>query len=463
MEGQLQKRQVKLLEASEGEAVQNTMGSNEGAIHLTSGENSSVHNTSKLMEELVARPNMLRAYRRVIENKGSPGVDGVTTDELKGYVQEHWERIKQELLEGRYKPQAILRVEIPKPNGGTRNLGIPTVVDRLIQQAMHQVLSPVFEPGFSEHSYGFRAGRNAHQAVQAAQRYIREGRRWVVDIDLEKFFDTVKHDVLMERIRRKVEDPRVLTLIRRYLTAGIMSKGVITANKEGTPQGGPLSPLLSNIMLTDLDKELERRGHAFCRYADDCNIYVKSEKAGQRVLDSTTKFLENKLKLRVNREKSAVGRPWVRKFLGFSFTSQHKTRIRVHETSVKKIRVKVKELCSIGRGWNMQSFIKEKLNPAIRGWSNYFKTAETHTFAVNLDAWVRRRLRVVMWRQWVRCSTKKRKLMAQGIPEQKAFMMAYSSKGAWRMCGFKAMADAFPTAFFEKWGLVSVQTIVCSS
>ena len=456
MKGQLQKRLVKPQKTIGGESKRNLDGSTNSVTHPTSRKEHTIDNTTELMEQLVARPNMLLAYKKVKSNKGSPGIDKISTEDLKDYLKENWEQIKEQLLRGDYQPQPVRRVEIPKPNGGVRKLGIPTVIDRLIQQSIHQILSPIFELTFSVNSYGFRPNRSAAQAIKRAKNYIREGRRWVIDMDLEKFFDKVNHDILMERIRRKVKDPRILTLIRRYLKAGIMENGIVKVNEEGTPQGGPLSPLLSNIMLTDLDKELERRGHAFCRYADDCNIYVYSEKAGHRVLKSITQFVEKKLRLKVNREKSDVGRPWQRKFLGFSFTSLKKTTIRVHEKSRKTIQTKVKELCRIGKGMNLETFIKKKLNPVLRGWGNYFKIAEAKSFVKGLDAWIRRRLRVLQWRIWVRVRTKYKKLAARGVDPQKAYMMANSSKGPWRMSGFLTMTEAFPYTYFEEHGLISL-------
>lgn len=459
MKGQSQKREVRDLEANRGKSEQHSEGSTEGVIHPTSGRNKPIHNTTELMEKLVDRPNMLKAYKKVIGNKGSPGIDGMSTEDLLNYLQKYWEEIKQDLLDGRYCPKPVQRVEIPKPCGGIRKLGIPTVMDRLVQQALQQVLTPLFDPTFSDNSFGFRENRSAVHAIRRAQKFIREGKRWVVDMDLEKFFDNVNHDILMERIGRKVEDPRVLKLIRRFLQAGIMENGAVTANRMGTPQGGPLSPLLSNIILTDLDCELERRGHSFCRYADDCNIYVYSEKAGRRVLNSITKFLEKRLRLTVNQDKSAVDRPWKRKFLGFSFTSLKKTTVRVHEKSVEKIKSKVKEICKTGRGCNIRTFIKEKLNPVIRGWGNYFKHADTYTYAKELDGWIRRRLRVIMWRQWGKVKVKYRKLISLGVCPEQAYMMANSSRGPWRMSGFSTMARAISPAYFEELGLVSLYRI----
>lgn len=318
------------------------------------------------MEAVVERCNLWQAYERVMRNKGAAGVDGLTVSELKAWLQQHWPSVKAALLKGDYMPTAIRKVDIPKPNGGVRTLGIPTVLDRLIQQALLQVLQPEFEPEFSEHSYGFRPGRNAWQAVQRTQGYIREGRRWVVDLDLEKFFDRVNHDILMSRIARKVKDERVLKLIRRYLEAGMMSDGIVSSRTEGTPQGGPLSPLLSNILLTDLDRELERRGHRFCRYADDCNIYVSSKAAGQHAMDAVTAYLEKKLKLRVNRDKSAVARPWDRKFLGYSVTWHKQARLKIANSSLKRLKDKVREIV-VGNASRKLADAIEALNPVLRG------------------------------------------------------------------------------------------------
>lgn len=460
MEGQSQKSGMRYPKAHEGESEQYSEGSTKSVIHPTSGEEPSIQRRSWLMEKLVSRENMIKAYDRVKSNKGAPGVDGLTVGAFKVYLKEHWPAIRQQLLEGTYHPQPVRRVEIPKPNGGKRKLGIPAVLDRLIQQAIHQVLVPHFEPTFSSSSYGFRPGRSAAMAVTQAKIYIQDGGRWVVDMDLEKFFDKVNHDILMERIRRRITDPRILTLIRRYLKAGVMEEGIVTANPEGTPQGGPLSPLLSNIMLDDLDKELERRGHKFCRYADDCNIYVRSEKAGRRVLDSITQFIEKKLQLRVNRDKSAVDNPWRRKFLGFSFTSRRRSTIRVHEKSRQRLREKVKSLCRTGRGMNLQTFIREKLNPVLRGWGNYFRHADTVQYAEKLDSYIRRRLRLLLWRQWGTARTRYRRLAGAGVPPNVCFMMANSSKGPARMSGFAAFARAYPPEYFSELGLFSLFQLV---
>lgn len=461
MEEQLQKRRMKSPETIKDKSGRLPEGSENCVIHRTSGEENSINNiNSGLMMQIVSKENMTKAYSRVTRNKGAAGVDGITTEGLKTYLQKHWELIKQQLLEGTYKPQPVKRVEIPKPNGGIRKLGIPTVMDRLIQQAIHQVLEQFFEPNFSEHSYGFRPNRSAGMAILKAKIYIREERRWVVDMDLEKFFDRVNHDILMERIRRKVKEPIVLTLIRRYLKAGIMEGGIVTTNQEGTPQGGPLSPLLSNILLDDLDKELERRGHRFCRYADDCNIYIKSEKAGCRVLNSIIKFLEKKLQLRVNREKSTVDRPWRRKFLGFSFTSLKKTTIRVHEKSRANLREKVRKLCVIARGMDLETFIRTKLNPVLRGWGNYFRCSDVKSYAKDIDLWVRKRLRIVLWRKWSRPKVRYRKLAEKGVPPNKCYMMANSSRGPCRMASFSTLAIAYPPQYFQNQGLVMLSQII---
>jgi len=337
-----------------------------------------------------------------------------------------------------------------------RQLGIPTVVDRLIQQALHQVLQPVFDSDFSESSYGFRPGRSAHDAVRRAHLYVKAGRRWVVDIDLEKFFDRVNHDVLMSRVARKVKDKRVLRLIRRYLEAGILEGGVVSPRTEGTPQGGPLSPLLSNILLDDLDKELERRGHWFCRYADDCNIYVKSERAGERVLSSITQFLQDRLKLKVNHDKSAVDRPWKRKFLGYSMTSHREPQLKVAPASIKRLKDKLRELFRQGRGRNLNRFV-ESLTPILRGWVNYFRLTDVKGIFRELDGWIRRKLRCILWRQWKKPKTRARNLMKRGIDENRVWMSAANQRGAWWNSGASHMNRAYPKKFFDALGLVSLQ------
>lgn len=410
-----------------------------------------------LMEAVVGQGNMRQALKRVEANKGAPGVDGMPVTELRPYLKEHWPRIKEELREGRYQPEAVRRVEIPKPGGGRRELGIPTVLDRLIQQAMHQVLGPIFEPGFSEHSYGFRPGRSAQQAVQSARAYVAEGRRFVVDLDLERFFDRVNHDVLMSRVARKVSDKRALKLIGRYLRAGVMDGGLIKPGTEGTPQGGPLSPLLSNIMLDELDKELERRGHAFCRYADDVNIYVRTQRSGERVMASVTRFLKTRLKLRVNHKKSAVDRPWKRKFLGYSVTWHKKPRLKAAPESVKRLKGKIKLLCRRARGRNLPRFVQEELTPLLRGWTNYFRLVETSGILKELDGWIRRRLRAILWRQWKRTYTRARNLMRLGLNEERAWRSATNGRGPWWNAGASHMNHSLPKQYFDAIGLVSLQ------
>ena len=417
---------------------------------------------AELIERLVERENMLRAYRRVAGNKGAAGVDGMTVDELKGYLKDNWVTIKGQLLSGTYKPQAVRGVEIPKRTGGKRQLGIPTVVDRMIQQALCQVLTPLFDPEFSETSYGFREGRSAHDAVRKAKEYQKEGKRWVVDIDLAKFFDEVNHDLLIAKVSRKVKDWRVIMLIRRYLEAGILREGRMENRDKGTPQGGNLSPLLSNIMLDTLDKELERRGHTFCRYADDCNIYVRSRKAGLRLFLSVTEFLEKKLKLKVNREKSAVARPWERKFLGFSFTSEKKVRIRVPKESVMRFKSVMKDEFRRGRGRNIGSHIRENANPIIRGWINYYALAEVKTFAEELDGWIRRRYRSILWRQWKKPRTRKEKLIRRGLDESRAKQSSSNGRGPWWNAGASHMNAAFPKKYFDCIGLESMLDRLCS-
>ena len=427
-----------------------------GASHVAASRERSRSETDQLMEAVVARENLLSAYQRVMSNKGVPGVDRMTVEQLKGHLQKHWVRIKEELLSGRYQPQPVLGVEIPKPGGhGVRQLGIPTVVDRLIQQALHQALSPLFDPGFSESSYGYRAGRSAHQAVKQARQYVAEGRRWVVDIDLEKFFDRVNHDILMSRVARKVGDKRVLGLIRRYLQAGLMAEGVVSPRVEGTPQGGPLSPLLSNILLDELDKELERRGHKFCRYADDCNIYLQSRAAGERVIKSVTSFLSQRLHLRVNADKSAVARPWQRKFLGYSITRDKQPRLKVAEASIQRFRVKLRALFRAGKGRNLKRFIEE-LTPVLRGWVNYYRLAEVKGIFEELDGWLRRKLRCLLWRQWKRNFTRAKALMRRGLEKVRAWKSATNGRGPWWNAGASHMNEAFPKSFFDRMGLVSL-------
>jgi RNA-directed DNA polymerase len=408
-----------------------------------------------LMDTVCERGNLKLAYQRVIENKGAAGVDSIGVAEFKDHLKQHWPTIKAKLLAGEFMPQPVRRVDIPKPQGGVRTLGIPTLTDRLIQQAMHQVLSPIFEADFSASSYGFRPGRNAHQAIKAAKRYVAEGRRFVVDMDLEKFFDRVNHDLLMEKLSKKIGDRRVLRLIRRYLEAGMMADGMVSPRTEGTPQGGPLSPLLSNILLTELDRELERRGHAFCRYADDCNIYVRSRQAGERVMASITRFLADTLKLMVNAAKSAVARPWVRKFLGYSLTCHKAPRLRIAPASYQRLENRVREVLKGTRGRSMTATIAE-LNLLLRGWMAYFRLTETKTALEELDGWIRHKLRCTMWRQWKRPYTRATNLMKAGLREERAFRSAFNERGPWWNSGASHMNQAFPKSFFDRLGLVSL-------
>jgi RNA-directed DNA polymerase len=410
----------------------------------------------ELMSAVLERGNMMRAYERVLRNKGAPGVDGMTVGELKLYLKAGWPEIREQLREGRYEPLPVRKVEIPKPGGGQRMLGIPSVQDRLIQQALHQILGPLFEETFSTHSYGFRPGRSAALAVQQARNYIEEGRHWVVDADLEKFFDRVNHDILMSRIARKVNDKRVLKLIRSYLQAGIMDDGIAIARPEGTPQGGPLSPLLSNILLTDLDRELERRGHRFCRYADDCNIYVKSKRAGERVLVSMTRFLETRLKLRVNREKSAVDRPWKRSFLGYTVCRRkYNIRLKVAPKSIQRLKGNLKAFFRTAKGRSIRRIIAE-LTPKLRGWVNYFRHAGVKGIFEELDGWIRRHLRKILWRQWKRPSTRAKKLMRLGLSAVRAWTSATNGRGPWWNSGASHLNHAIPKRLFDRLGLVSL-------
>ena len=410
---------------------------------------------SRLMEAVCERGNLRLAYQRVMENKGAAGVDGIGVVGFKDHLKQHWPTIKARILGGTYNPQPVRRVDIPKPQGGIRTLGIPTLTDRLIQQALHQVLSPIFEADFSGSSYGFRRGRNAHQAVKAARQYVAEGRRYVVDMDLEKFFDRVNHDILMEKLSKKIGDGRVMRLIRRYLEAGMMAEGIVSPRTEGTPQGGPLSPLLSNILLSELDRELERRGHAFCRYADDCNIYVRSQRAGERVMANITRFLSDALKLTVNVAKSAVARPWKRKFLGYSLTWHKAPRLRIASTSIKRLEDNIRKVFKGAGGRSLNTSISE-INPILRGWMAYFRLTQTKKVLEELDGWIRHKLRCILWRQWKRPYTRAKSLMKAGLKEERAFCSAFNQRGPWWNSGASHMNQAFPKSFFDRLGLVSL-------
>ena len=414
------------------------------------------------IENVVSDYNIQIAIKAVKRNKGAPGIDGITVSDIKKLMMELWPKVKQDILEGKYRPTPVRGVKIPKPDGsGVRQLGIPTVMDRIIQQALYQELVGAFEPIFSENSYGFRPNRNAHQAVLKAQSYIQEGCDWVVDIDLEKFFDRVNHDILMSRVARRVKDKKILLLLRRYLQAGIMENGLYKVSEEGTPQGGPISPLLSNIMLDDFDKELEARGLRFARYADDCNIYVKSEKAGQRVMESLIKFLTTKLKLKVNQQKSAVARPWERKFLGFTFIKGSKPGlIKVHESRIKRFKDKIRGLTKKMRGNNPTESIKRFIMPITRGWANYFGLADIKTIFNDLDGWIRRKIRGIIWRQWKKLRTRLTKLIAAGFSRNTARKWAYSSKGPWRMAKTYCMHKALSNSIIEEMGYIPMAKMV---
>jgi RNA-directed DNA polymerase len=409
--------------------------------------------TETLLEQVVDSGNMQRAWKQVQRNKGAAGVDGRSIEETKAFLREHWPELRKRLLEETYTPQPVFRVEIPKPGGGIRKLGIPTVVDRIIQQAITQVLTPIFDPGFSESSFGFRPGRRAHDAVRQALKYQQEGKQWVVDLDLKQFFDEVDHDLLMSRLGRKVKDKRLKRLINGYLKAGVFFEGACHPTEKGTPQGGPLSPLLSNVLLDDLDKELERRGHSFCRYADDVNIYVRSVRAGERTLRSISRYVEDKLKLKINKEKSAVARPWKRSFLGFTFRKiWGQMRICIAEKSWKRFRIKIIDLLRPGRGKNLERFIREGLNPVLRGWLQYFGMGASRQDLRSHDFWVRRHLRCLLWRQWKRPATRFKRLRERGCPKQLA-LIAYSRRGPWWCSGVPALKQHLNPEFFEQKGL----------
>lgn len=408
-----------------------------------------------LMARVLAPANLKRAYQRVVSNKGAPGADGMTVDQLAGYVKQYWPILKTRLLAGEYHPQGVRAVDIPKPKGGTRQLGIPSVVDRLIQQALLQQLTPIFDPLFSDHSYGFRPGRSAHQAIETARAHVAAGHRWCVELDLEKFFDRVNHDVLMAYIERQIEDKRVLMLIRRYLEAGMMSGGIASRRQEGTPQGGPLSPLLSNILLNELDRELERRGHRFVRYADDANIYVRSRRAGERVLVRVERFLNQRLKLTLNQEKSRVARPWACDYLGHGMSLHKQPRLKVATMSLNRLRDRLRELLRGARGHKMASVI-ERINPVLRGWAGYFKLSQSNRPLEELDGWMRRKLRCVTWRQWKQRPTRARNLIRLGISEARACKSAFNGRGPWWNSGASHMNHALPKKLWGSLGLVSI-------
>ena len=405
-----------------------------------------------LMEEICQRENLRRALQRVRQNKGSPGIDGMTVKKLSSYLKQHWPRIREQLLVGIYQPQPVKRVEIPKPNGGIRKLGIPTVLDRFVQQAIMQVLQKYWDKTFSEHSYGFRPGQSAHQAISRSQQYVEQGYRWVVDIDLEKFFDRVNHDKLMSKLAKRIPDKRLLKIIRAFLNAGVMENGLVSATTEGTPQGGPASPFLSNIVLDELDRELERRGHRFVRYADDCNIYVRSKRAGSRVMESISKFITRKLKLKVNQSKSKVDRPWRCKFLGFRIIAGKETKRGIAPGSLLRFKRRVRKLTCYRRGVSIEQMI-ERLNRYLVGWRGYFGYCQTPSVMVRLDSWIRRRLRYVYWRRWKRGKKRFAELRRLGIRKDLAARTAGSVHGPWRLSRSPALSFVFPNTHFNTLGL----------
>ena len=409
-----------------------------------------------LLNQILSRENMLLALKRVEKNKGSHGVDKMPVQNLRQHLVENWSSIREAILEGTYEPMPVRRVEIPKPDGGFRLLGIPTVTDRLIQQAIAQVVSKIYDPMFSEHSYGFRPNRSAHDAVRKAKGYIQEGYRWVVDMDLEKFFDKVNHDRLMSTLAKRIDEKPLLKLIRRYLQAGVMINGVVTSMEKGTPQGDPLSPLLSNIVLDELDKELESREHRFVRYADDCNIYVKSKRAGERTLASIQRLIEGKLRLKVNEKKSAVGRPWKRKFLGFTFASTKEPKIRIAKASIQRMKEKVRKITSRKMPYPMEYRI-QKLNQYLTGWCGYFALADTKAIFGLLDKWIRRRLRMCLWKNWKNPKAKIRYLMNLGVPKGKAYEWGNSRKGYWRISKSPILHKALGNTYWYSQGLKSLQ------
>jgi RNA-directed DNA polymerase len=441
-----------------GEARKPAEGRAEDSTAMAGSKSPVAHGPT--MEEVVERENLRKALKQVRRNKGAPGVDGMTVEQLGDYLAENWPEMREALLQCSYQPKPVRRVEIPKANGGgMRRLGIPTVLDRFIQQAVLQVLQRYLDPTFSEQSYGFRPGRSAHQAVARAQQYVAAGYRWIVDFDLEKFFDRVNHDRLMAQLARRIADRRLLKLIRSFLRAGVMEEGLVSPVDEGTPQGGPLSPLLSNVVLDELDRELERRGHRFVRYADDCNVYTRSRRAGQRVMANLSRFVETKLRLKVNAAKSAVAQPWQRKFLGFSFTgpnTPHPAR-RIAPQALARFRQRVREMTWRRRGVSSAQMVKE-LGVYLTGWRGYFGFCETPWQLRELDSWVRRRLRAAIWQQWKRHAARYRELTRRGVPRWVAQSVAASSRGPWPLSRSRAVQTALPNAFLRSLGLPSLVT-----
>lgn len=452
MSDKRQKTQLELAftEMSKSEAPRDSAEGTESLMAKREAESKAT--SEQLMEEVCERRNCEQALARVKSNKGSSGIDGMTVEQLPNYLKKHWPAIREQLLSGSYRPQAVKRVEIPKPDGGIRQLGIPTVLDRFIQQAVMQVLQRRWDQTFSAHSYGFRPGRSAHQAVTKAQQYIAEGYSWVVDLDLEKFFDRVNHDKLMAKLAQRIGDKRMLKLIRAFLRAGVMEGGLVSPVDEGTPQGGPLSPLLSNIVLDELDRELERRGHRFVRYADDCNIYVRSQRAGERVMKSVSEFITKKLKLKVNEQKSAVSQPSQRKFLGFSFTYHREPKRRIAPKAIARFKQRVRELTRRTRGVKVETMV-DQLSRYLRGWRGYFGFCQTPTVLRKLEEWLRRRLRSVVWKQWKSRRVRLAELTKRGVRKYLAAATAGSAHGPWRLSHSPALTIALPNAYFASLGL----------
>jgi RNA-directed DNA polymerase len=441
-----------------GEAASESARGNEA--RTASGRTENPASTEGLMEEILESENLKRAYQRVVQNKGAAGVDKLTVDDLKPYMAANWKRIRNELLEGKYVPKEVRRVSIPKSTGGVRQLGIPSVIDRFIQQAIQQVLQKHFDAGFSTYSYGFRPGKSQHQAVKQAQEYVCSGLSYVVDMDLEKFFDTVNHDVLMGRLAGRISDKRVLKLLRAFLNSGMMENGLVSPTKEGVPQGGPLSPLLSNILLDELDKELESRKLHFVRYADDCNIYVRSQRAGERVMESITKFLAKRLRLKVNLEKSAVGRPWERKFLGFTFSRGDIPKRRIAPAVLLRLKQKLKEMTRRNRGNSLEQVMRE-IKTYMTGWYNYFKFCQTPTVLDKTEQWLRHRLRCMIWKRWKRSSTRFQRLRDLGLSVLHATEGAGNgSRGPWRMSASPPMHMALSKKYFRNLGLPEFRSLV---
>jgi RNA-directed DNA polymerase len=447
-----QKIQMELAFMAEGRG-EAPMAANKGTeVSMAKHESEDPALTVLLMERICQRENLSKALQRVRQNKGGPGIDGMTVNKLVGYLKKHWPQIREQLLAGVYSPKPVKRVEIPKSDGGIRKLGIPTVLDRFIQQAIMQVLQEHWDKTFSEHSYGFRPGRSAHQAISRGQQHVDQGYRWIVDIDLEKFFDRVNHDKLMGNLAKRIHDKRLLKVIRAFLNAGVMENALVSATTEGAPQGGPLSPLLSNVVLDDLDRELERRGHRFVRYADDCNIYVRSKRAGQRVMESISKFITRKLKLKVNQSKSKVDRPWRCKFLGFRIIAGKQTKRSIAPSSLRRFKQRVRKLTCYRRGVTIEQMI-ERLNRYLIGWRGYFGYCQSRSILQVLDCWIRRRLRCVYWRRWKRGKRRFAELRKLDVGKNLAAKTAGSVHGPWRISRSPALSYAFPNAHFNSLGL----------